>query len=278
MPHPTTRRRTGRKLLTRTVQVVALAHLLYLIPISVSLGSYLIGANNPAFWQRDRSSTAQAPDPAFHKEAIIQVYAARAARWRGALGVHTWVAVKPTNARHYTRIEVFGFNLRRYGNTVSINQRSPDRYWFGRTPILLREVRGAQVDTLIEQLYEAVDQYPYDNHYRLWPGPNSNTFTAWLGRAVPELQLELPVTAIGKDYLGGNTWWSRTPSNTGIQLSLGGVFGMLASREEGIEFNLLGFAAGIDFSPLAIKLPGVGRIGPADFKSLHSDRVSPAHQ
>ncbi|MEM7258503.1 MAG: DUF3750 domain-containing protein [Pseudomonadota bacterium] len=236
--------------------------------MAYSLGNYLLAGDSRSWWQQERSSSQQAPDPALHKEAIIQVYAARAVRWRGALGVHTWIAVKPQNAEHYSRIEVFGFYLRRYGSTVTINQRSPNSYWFGSTPVLLREVRGRDyVDKLIHRIYEAVDQYPYDTTYRLWPGPNSNTFIAWLGRAIPELQLELPVTAIGKDYLPGGVPLARTPSGTGIQISLGGMFGVMVAKEEGIEVNLLGFAAGIDFSPLAIKLPGVGRIGHSDFKS-----------
>ena len=45
-------------------------------------------------------------------------------------------------------------------------------------------------------------EYPYANTYSLWPGPNSNTFTAWIARAVPELETDLPATAIGKDYIG----------------------------------------------------------------------------
>ena len=160
------------------------------------------------------------------------------------------------------------FHLRRYGNTVSLNQRSPDSYWFGGTPTLLREIRGGkEVDNMIDRLYSAAENYPYDKQYRVWPGPNSNTFVAWLGRALPELELELPATAIGKDYLPGGALFARTPSNTGVQFSLGGAFGLLVGVEEGVEVNLLGFSAGIDLQPPAIKLPGIGRIGVSDFKS-----------
>ena len=36
--------------------------------------------------------------------------------------------------------------------------------------------------------------------YRIWPGPNSNSFTAAILRAVPELGVSLPANAIGRDY------------------------------------------------------------------------------
>ena len=53
-----------------------------------------------------------APDPAITPEAVIQVYGARAFSWRGYLGIHTWIAVKPTDAMGYTVYEVLGWNQR----------------------------------------------------------------------------------------------------------------------------------------------------------------------
>ena len=206
--------------------------------------------------------------PAENREAIIQVYAARAARWRGAFGVHSWIAIKPSNVDRYTRIEVFGFKLRWNGNAVSFNQRTPDSYWFGSRPWLLREIRGGrEVDDMIERLVDAAQRYPYAEQYRVWPGPNSNTFIAWLGRHVPELRMELPATAIGKDYLPNGALFATTPSGRGVQFSVAGLFGLMAGIEEGVEVNLLGFSAGVDLLPPALKLPGIGRVGFADFKA-----------
>jgi hypothetical protein len=39
------------------------------------------------------------------------------------------------------------------------------------------------------------------------------------------------------------------------------VFGVLAAVEEGIEVNIAGLTFGIDPLNLALKLPGVGRLG-----------------
>jgi hypothetical protein len=93
----------------------------------------------------------------------------------------------------------------------------------------------------------------------VWPGPNSNTFIAHLAREIPEMRLTLPVNAIGKDYLPLGQFVAPAPSGTGYQVSVGGLFGLTVALNEGIEINLLGLAAGIDFRNPALKLPGIGR-------------------
>ena len=107
----------------------------------------------------------------------------------------------------------------------------------------------------------AVAAYPYRDTYRTWPGPNSNTSTAYVGRAVPELALDLPPTAIGKDFLANGAIVARAPSGTGVQLSLYGLVGVLIAAEEGFEINLFGLAFGIDPKDLALRLPGLGKLG-----------------
>ena len=144
---------------------------------------------------------------------------------------------------------------------IRVNRTGPDNYWFGSRPDLLVNLRGEGVDALIAKVEAAVEAYPYQDTYRTWPGPNSNTFTAYIGRAVPELRLDLPPTAIGKDYLPGGALAGSSPSGTGVQLSLFGLAGLLAGWEEGIEINLLGLTFGVDVTHPAMKLPAVGRVG-----------------
>src|SRR5689334_6472090 len=199
-----------------------------------------------------------APDPATTPEAVVQVYGARTWGWKGAFGVHTWVAVKPTKAKQWTVYEVIGWRLRWSDNVVSITHRDPDARWYGSAPELYAEKRGEGVDELIARVDKAAAEYPYANEYTLFPGPNSNTFTAHLTRQVPELGVDLPGTAIGKDFLPGRI--VDTPaSGHGVQLSLGGLLGATLSSVEGIEINVLGLSFGVGQSGL--KLPLVGRIG-----------------
>jgi hypothetical protein len=209
-----------------------------------------------------REPAGLAPDPATTPEAVVQVYSARAVSWRGWFGVHTWIAVKPSNASEFMVHEVMGWRLKRTGTALVARNRPADGYWYGNRPELLADVRGAGVDALITRIEAAVKDYPYPDTYHVWPGPNSNTFVAFVTRRVPELRVDLPPTAIGKDYLG---WRSvnTTPSGTGGQASLFGVLGVAAGVEEGVEVNLLGLNFGVDPKSLSIKLPIVGRLGPS---------------
>jgi hypothetical protein len=216
------------------------------------------------WWLARRDSSGQAPDPAATSEPVIQVYAARAVGWRGVLAVHSWIALKRRGAPAYARYEVIGWGVDRGAPAVRVNRMGPDNYWFGSRPALLVDRRGAGVDALIERVETAVTAYPYQAAYRTWPGPNSNTFIAWVGRAVPELGLELPPTAIGKDYLPNGAFVARTPSARGVQLSLAGLLGVQVGWKEGVELNLLGLVFGLDVKNPALKLPGVGRVGRPD--------------
>jgi len=94
--------------------------------------------------------------------------------------------------------------------------------------------------------------------HRSWPGPNCNSFVAWLARAVPGLRAPLPPLAIGKDYLPGGIRRARAPSGTGRQLSLLGVVGSLVAVEEGIELRLLGAVLGLRPRRAELLLPGLG--------------------
>jgi hypothetical protein len=222
-----------------------------------------------------RDSTGMAPLPVQHPEAVIQVYAARTWGWRGNLAVHGWVATKARDADHYETHQVIGFRARRGLPVVQSQPDLPDRRWYGNVPELLVDIRGAEAEALLPKVLDAVQRYPYPDTYTMWPGPNSNTFVAHVGREVPELGLVLPVTAIGKDYLPGAALMAPTPSGSGYQLSLLGALGVMAGVDEGLEFNLLGLAFGIDFRRPALKLPGVGRLGMPIIDPLSAQEAMP---
>ncbi|MBL6959207.1 MAG: DUF3750 domain-containing protein [Rhodospirillales bacterium] len=208
-----------------------------------------------------REPTGIAPVPAFHPEAVVQVYAARAYSWRGTFGVHSWFAVKAKDAEDFTVYEVIGWRARWGQSVVAVSNRPPDGRWFGNEPEIIADLRGPEAEALIPRIDAAARNYPYADEYTVWPGPNSNTFIAHLARAVPELRVDLPPTAIGKDYLPGGAPFAAAPSGTGYQLSLLGLIGVMAGIEEGLEINILGLTFGIDPKDLAIKLPGVGSVG-----------------
>jgi len=207
-----------------------------------------------------RAPLGIAPDPRIERQAVIQVYAARAVSWRGYFGVHSWISIKAPEAEYFTTYEVTGWRVRYGGQAVSASRRAPDSRWFGSEPSLIAEFRGRDAEAAIARLQTAISDYRHNDEYTVWPGPNSNTFIAHLGRVVPELRLDLPPTAVGKDFLSSGLW-AKAPSGTGYQLSLSGLLGVLIAWEEGLEINLLGLTYGIDVKDLSIKLPMVGRVG-----------------
>ncbi len=219
----------------------------------------------PDWKTADRTSVGIAPDPAIESEAVIQVYAARAFSWRNLFAVHTWIATKDKDAKHYNVYQVVGWRKWRGLTVVVQEQDIPDRSWFGNSPIILREIKGTKAAVIISSIEDAVSSYPFPDTYHMWPGPNSNTFTAHIGRSVPELQLDLPPTAIGKDFMTRNNFFDTSPSGNGIQFSLFGLFGGLISTVEGIEINILSLNFGLGITPqticpLKLRLPLFGII------------------
>lgn len=213
----------------------------------------------------DRSSANLAPKANQYEPAVVQVYAARTYNWRGLFAVHTWIAVKGQGALQYTVYQVVGW--RQYWGLPVFSEQTdiPDRKWFGNQPTLLVDIRGAAAEALVKKIQAVAESYPYKNQYILWPGPNSNSFTAYIGRSIPELKLLLPSIAIGKDYLGRRKFFARAPSATGYQFSFYGIMGVLFALKEGIEINFLGLVLGVDVLHPAIILPGIGRIGVRGF-------------
>src|SRR5580700_2789374 len=184
-----------------------------------------------------------------------------AVSWRGVFSMHTWIAVKPTGAPRYTRYEVLGFGVANGAPAVRIDRMGPDNYWFGARPQIILDRRGPDVGAMIEGIAAAVARYPYPHEYRAWPGPNSNTFTAYIARQVPELGLDLPSNAIGKDFLPEGALFAKAPSGSGFSGFALRPCGHLLAAEEGLEVNVLGLNVGVDAAAPALKLPAVGRLG-----------------
>lgn len=233
---------------------------LFVLPVLVS-GCLPDPRDGVPWYQARRDPTGLAPDPMTTHEAVVQVYAAPAVSWRGKFAVHTWIAVKPTGAARYTRYEVLGFGVAGGAPAVRVDRMGPDNYWFGARPQIVLDRRGAGVDAIIDKIRGAVSSYPYPHDYRAWPGPNSNTFTAYIARQVPELGLDLPSNAIGKDFLPEGALFAAAPSGSGFQVSFYGLAGVLIALDEGFELNLLGLNLGVDAAAPALKLPAIGRVG-----------------
>ena len=192
--------------------------------------------------------------------AVIEIYSARSARWRGVASVHTWLAMKRRHESTFSRYEVNGWNAKNRQSTIVKTNGTSDDYWYEYYPEKIFELVGPSAEAVIDAVEFEVSNYPYAKTYKAWPGPNSNTFIAYIARKIPAIAVDLPPTAIGKDYMEGFQI-TVPPSNRGYQMNINGLFGMTLSPEEGFEINIASAVYGIDINPPAIKLPAVGRLG-----------------
>lgn len=175
---------------------------LKLLAVVLLLGLALTGCScSSRDWRTaSREPAGIAPDPATTQEAVLHVYGARAWGWRGWFAIHTWIAAKGTGEQEYTVYDVVGWRARNGGSALRIVRDLPDRHWYGARPVIIKEHRGRKAEELIGAVDAAARAYPWKNTYRAFPGPNSNTFTAWVGQQVPALELDLPFRAVGKGY------------------------------------------------------------------------------
>ena len=177
---------------------------------------------------------------------------------------------KPEDATTWSRYDVVG-----WGQPVRTNGWAPDGRWYGDTPRVLVDVRGAQATALIPEGEGGDRGLPLQQRRRLslWPGPNSNTFIATVLRAVPELGRTLPSNAVGKDFRP-YPYAGLTDSGTGVEASLCGACS--ASKSAGSRASSStswAWSPGSICAIRRIKLPGFGRLGIADGTAL----AAPAH-
>ncbi|MBM3530327.1 MAG: DUF3750 domain-containing protein [Alphaproteobacteria bacterium] len=225
----------------------------FLLPVAIAAGTMAYRGGPTHWWNWDRRVTSQMPAAAGHPQARIMVLAGRTRGWKGAIAVHTWIVVKGENEPAWRR-----YDVTRWGNPVRMNWWPPD-LWFGERGTVVADISGPRAQALIPRIDAAIKSYSED--YRIWPGPNSNTFVAGVLRAVPELGVALPPTAVGRDF---RPWpyAGLTDSGTGIEANLWGLLGVKLGWVEGVEINVLGLVAGLDLREPGVKLPGYGRIGP----------------
>jgi hypothetical protein len=231
----------------------------FVLPIAVRAGFYMAG-DGPRDWRTaNYASTGLLPPAAQDREPRVLVFAARNFSWRGIFASHTWIVVKAADAATYTRYDVSGFS----SNPIRVNAYPPDGLWFSAKPRVIADLRGPAAAQAIPKIQSAVADYAYagPGSYRLWPGPNSNTFIATLLRAAPELDAAMPPEAVGRDYRVDGWLAGLTASRTGVEVSLYGALGAKLGWVEGVEVNFLGLVAGLDIRHPAVKIPGFGRIG-----------------
>ncbi|WGH79843.1 DUF3750 domain-containing protein [Jannaschia ovalis] len=189
--------------------------------------------------------------------AAIRVMAARTGGAKGAVSVHSWIVHKRAGAARWTRHDVVG-----WGRPVRRDAYAADARWYSNLPQVIGAADGSAAATLIPRLEAAIAAYPFagSDAYRIFPGPNSNTFTAHLLRELPELGVTLPPHAVGRDFLGEGPQLVLDEGGD-LHASISGLAGFTVGPRAGVELHLLGQAVGLDIMRPALKLPAIGRLG-----------------
>lgn len=227
------------------------------VPIAAGAGMNILRGWPENWRSASWSSSGVLPQAAAVPDARVLVLAARTGRWKSIFAEHMSIVLKPAGADRWTRYDVVG-----WGEPVRKNAYPADAHWYGNRPYVVAEIRGEAAENLIPRIEQTIAVYPHRQRgtYTVWPGPNSNTFVAWVVRQTDGFAVELPPVAVGKDYLGEGLAIGPAASRTGFVISAWGVVGFTAALREGIELNLLGTSIGIDPDDLAVKLPAIGKL------------------
>jgi hypothetical protein len=203
-------------------------------------------------------ATGLAPDPATHREVIVQVYASCTFGWR----VHspcTRGSAKFAGAERYTRHEVIGWRM--YGRST-VDYRRWRRMRSGTARPRLVTTFAANAQIRLSRACPPQRLHPYASIYNDGRDPTATRSSRCRSR--DSGTRAQPAAARHRQGLSSaGQPVARAPSGTGYLVSIGGIVGLMLAGVEGLEINLFGLVAGIDFRHPALKLPGLGRIPPA---------------
>lgn len=239
-------------------RMLLLIFVVYLLPTFASAGFWAI-KERPGRWSEANWGSAHIlPEARDSEEAAVYIFSAATGGLKGSVASHAWIVTKEKGASNYVRYDKVG-----WGSPIRRNHRPPDAYWYSNPPQLVVQAKGAAAELLIPKIEGAIAAYPYSEPggYTIWPGPNSNTFVAYVLRNVPELGAVLPSHAVGRDYLPDGEFWHLDADGRDLHVTLRGLLGFSAGLRSGLEVHFLGLVAGIDISNPGIKVPAIGRIG-----------------
>ena len=154
----------------------------FLVPAAVTSAWWALKDRPPSWRSADWTSAGILPDPAVNEEAAIYLLAARTGGLKGAFSVHSWIVFKKAGAANYERYDKVG-----WGMPVRRNGYAADGRWYSKVPQIIHAARGEEAERLIPRFEAAIASYPHTRNgdYRIWPGPNSNSFVAHVLREVP---------------------------------------------------------------------------------------------
>ncbi|MBC8129096.1 MAG: DUF3750 domain-containing protein, partial [Rhizobiaceae bacterium] len=162
--------------------------LVYIVPVALSAFLWWSGERPSSYRDADWTSAALLPRADADAEAAVYVLSARTGGLKGAVAEHSWIVVKEQGARDYERWDKVG-----WGSPIRRNAYPADARWYSNDPRLILARKGSAAEAVIPSIRSAIADYPYGGRggYRIFPGPNSNTFVAHVLRHVPGIAASL---------------------------------------------------------------------------------------
>jgi hypothetical protein len=231
--------------------------IVFLLPALASAAWWGLAVKRPGSWRQANWGPSGVLERYAHdREPTVAILAARTGGFKGAFAVHSWIVVKRAGQQGFDRYDKVG-----WGVPVRKNSQPPDGLWYSNEPRIVAMVRGKQAAVLIDKVEQAIETYPHNRRggYRLYPGPNSNSFVQHVIWRVPELGAQLPSNAVGRDYVPGWASFDIAPDGREIHATLGGLFGFAAGARSGLEVHFLGLVAGVGILRPSIKIPAFGQ-------------------
>lgn len=131
---------------------------------------------------------------------MVQLRYASLPYFFGVLADHYWFVVFDGRSGDCHRWEVW--QTRNAGGQsighVHCDLKHPDAGVGGGPSRIAAEWRGVEASAL-RAVLERPEAYPHCQRYRYWPGPNSNTFAAWVLREAG-IEFRLHRRAIGRNF------------------------------------------------------------------------------
>src|SRR6266566_740298 len=143
---------------SRPTKVLTAIIALFLFPLAVHAALYSAHDRPGSFRSADWPSVGMLPTAGADNEARLIVFTGRTGRWKGIFSVHSWIVFKPEKGARWSRYDVVG-----WGQPVRSNGWEPDGRWYGDTPRVLVDVRGAEAAALIPKVKAAVEGYAYSH-------------------------------------------------------------------------------------------------------------------
>jgi len=227
--------------------------LVFILPALAHAGVWIM-KQRPSSWSTADWSSAgileKSPDI---ESAAVYIFSARTGGLKGAFATHSWIVTKQTGSSRYNRYDVVG-----WGTPVRKNLRDPDGKWYSNPPHIHHTVTGEEASELIPELEKAISNYRWRQYgdYKVWPGPNSNTFVSTVMAQTALKNVPAPATAVGRDYPSTEQWISF--DNDVFRATLGGYAGIAIGKNVGVELNFIGLVAGVNLWNGSIKIPAFG--------------------